>query len=49
MGGIADQRRRPVTAPYAVLSRPCIEALPTRQGDPVPVDALTLHASCDGT
>ena len=34
---------------YAVLSRPCIEALPTRQGDPVRADAPALHASCDGT
>ena len=36
-----------MTAPFAVLSRPCIEALPTRRGDPVRTDALTLHATCD--
>jgi hypothetical protein len=37
-----------VTVAYRILSRPCIEALPARKGDPVRPDALTLHASCDG-
>jgi hypothetical protein len=36
-------------APYSVLSRPCIEALPASKGDPVRPDAMDLHAACDGT